>query len=580
LNQWIQVFGRFHPLVLHMPIGLLAGVAAIEAVTLFKRDAAWVAVARFIAVLAAASAVFTAVTGYVLSLSGDYDGGPVELHRNLGIAVAVASVLTAAFYFYQSSPWPRRIALAICMACLLPAGHLGATMTHGENFLFAPLDAKPEKPARAAPPERASDPEEPGNFEQTPTDKYNRGEQPTAAASPTTHFETVIAPILAQRCSSCHSATKQKGELALHTREAILKGGEYGPVIVPGNVKDSELVTRLRLSIDDDEHMPPRAKPQPTEQEITAIEAWIASGASFTDLSVSPGAASSEVVPRAKSPTKSAEPKAGNQMLDLPDAEKPSTASLNLAEAPLAAIQALRDRFIHVAPIAQDSNLLVVDPAAVAAQIDDQQARELLAPLHSNLADVSLARTRVTDASMPFLAAFPSLRRLDLRATAVSTSGIATLKSSTTINELVLSQTRLDDGAVAAIVEMPSLLRVYLWKSGITPEGIDRLRRERPKLFVDAGDRAVTTITTTESEIKLSSDAPVTGAPPSIAQVPSQTTTQAADLAPANTVCPVSGSPVVAKYSIVHNGRVIGFCCPNCPKEFWADSAKFESKLR
>jgi len=50
-----------------------------------------------------------------------------------------------------------------------------------------------------------------------------------------------------------------------------------------------------------------------------------------------------------------------------------------------------------------------------------------------------------------------------------------------------------------------------------------------------------------------------------------------------NATCPVSGSPVNPKYALVHTSaagpRVIGFCCPNCPKEFWADPAKFEAKL-
>lgn len=561
LNEWIQVFGRFHPVALHMPIGMLASVVAVEGVVMFRRgpatdattDRTWVAVACFLAVLAAAAAVFAAVTGYVLSLSGGYEGGPVELHRNLGISVAVAAVLTAAAYFYRASPWPRRAALALCMACLLPAGHLGATMTHGENFLFAPLDHQPKPRPR---------PSTPGDIA-----RQNGARQASHGASgdtteagqlaKRTQFDTVVAPILAARCTSCHGPTKQKGDLTLHTAEGITKGGEFGPVLVPGDAKGSELVVRLRLPIDDEDHMPPDGKTQPTEQEISAIEAWITSGASFT-AAATPGPA--PAVTPVDSPT------------DAPKGVSESKPRSDPAVLPIAAIDDLRAKFINVAPVAQSSGLFVVDTAAVAASVDDEMVRSLLTPLRDVLADLSLARTKATDASLPLLAEFASLRRLDLRGTAISDAGLASLRASKSLEELVLSQTRLDDGAVEALLQMASLRRVYLWKSGLTPSAIDRLRAERPNLFVDAGDRSVTTIAATEAEVKLSGDAPPLGqAPPT----PSQAT-----LTPINTVCPVSGSPIVAKYSIVYEGKVIGFCCPNCPKEFWADPAKFESKLR
>jgi YHS domain-containing protein len=41
----------------------------------------------------------------------------------------------------------------------------------------------------------------------------------------------------------------------------------------------------------------------------------------------------------------------------------------------------------------------------------------------------------------------------------------------------------------------------------------------------------------------------------------------------------VTGSPVNPKYRVIYKGKVIGFCCPNCPKEFWTEPEKFESKL-
>ena len=49
-----------------------------------------------------------------------------------------------------------------------------------------------------------------------------------------------------------------------------------------------------------------------------------------------------------------------------------------------------------------------------------------------------------------------------------------------------------------------------------------------------------------------------------------------ASLSPVNSMCPVSGKPIVAKYAIVHEGRVVAFCCEVCAGQFWADPSAFE----
>jgi YHS domain-containing protein len=85
---------------------------------------------------------------------------------------------------------------------------------------------------------------------------------------------------------------------------------------------------------------------------------------------------------------------------------------------------------------------------------------------------------------------------------------------------------------------------------------------------LDDGDPAAAAALETEGELEFRSDAPALDAPPAVA-----------GLAPVNTVCPVSGEPANAKYSILFEGRVIAFCCLNCPKEFWADPETYRAKL-
>ncbi len=92
-------------------------------------------------------------------------------------------------------------------------------------------------------------------------------------------FEKEIRPVLVDHCYGCHSATaeKIKGGLRLDSREALLRGGENGPVLVPGQPDKSRLLTAIRYT-DADLQMPPKDKKLSAKQ-IAAIEHWIRMGA-------------------------------------------------------------------------------------------------------------------------------------------------------------------------------------------------------------------------------------------------------------------------------------------------------------
>jgi hypothetical protein len=91
-------------------------------------------------------------------------------------------------------------------------------------------------------------------------------------------FEKKIRPVLVDRCYSCHSAEskKVKGELYVDSREGLLKGGELGPAIVPGDPDKSLLIKAIRY-VDEDLKMPPKGK---LSREVVAdFEAWVKRGA-------------------------------------------------------------------------------------------------------------------------------------------------------------------------------------------------------------------------------------------------------------------------------------------------------------
>jgi mono/diheme cytochrome c family protein len=87
----------------------------------------------------------------------------------------------------------------------------------------------------------------------------------------------MIQPTMQQKCIGCHGDTNPKEGLSLTSYANVMKGGEHGPVVIPGDPDNSRLVQALRGS-----HgimrMPAKADPLP-EETIAAVEAWIRGGA-------------------------------------------------------------------------------------------------------------------------------------------------------------------------------------------------------------------------------------------------------------------------------------------------------------
>lgn len=91
-------------------------------------------------------------------------------------------------------------------------------------------------------------------------------------------FHDYIEPLLKQNCYECHSheAKKAKGGLVLDSREAIRKGGDMGPAVVPGNV-DMSLLIEAVLYENDDLQMPPDNRLKP--EDVARFKEWIELGA-------------------------------------------------------------------------------------------------------------------------------------------------------------------------------------------------------------------------------------------------------------------------------------------------------------
>jgi hypothetical protein len=103
---------------------------------------------------------------------------------------------------------------------------------------------------------------------------------PIASAAPAAVDFARVQAVLESKCLECHNPDKVKGDLLMHTAEALLKGGDSGPAVVPGKPDESELIKRMILPGDHDDIMPPKGGPLPAA-DIELVKAWIAQGANW-----------------------------------------------------------------------------------------------------------------------------------------------------------------------------------------------------------------------------------------------------------------------------------------------------------
>jgi len=256
--DFVYFLGRFHVLVLHIPIGLVVAILVLEVMARSEKYRHLEAGAPFLWAAAAISAVVTVALGYMHYAEGGFDGGSGNLHRISGTSIAVLLCIVA---FVRCSPLARNytpvyLPAAVLMVVLASmVGHYGGNLTHGSTFLveYAP------QPIRAL---AGLGPRRP------PVTNL-------AAADP---YLDVVGPMLGQRCGSCHNPDKRQGELDLSNFDAMMRGGETGSVVVSGRPQVSEMIRRITLPEDDEAFMPAEGNTPLTAAQIQIVEWWISAG--------------------------------------------------------------------------------------------------------------------------------------------------------------------------------------------------------------------------------------------------------------------------------------------------------------
>jgi len=137
MQDFIYFLGRFHVLVLHLPIGIILAAVALDWIARGERFRALGAVSPFLWALAAVSAVATAALGYMHFAEGKFSGDSAAAHRFFGTTVAVFTVIV--WWLSRRPELYKRVNVAtgvVLLVLVTITGHFGGNLTHGSSFLW------------------------------------------------------------------------------------------------------------------------------------------------------------------------------------------------------------------------------------------------------------------------------------------------------------------------------------------------------------------------------------------------------------------------------------------------------------
>jgi hypothetical protein len=274
-------------------------------------------------------------------------------------------------------------------------------------------------------------------------------------------FGAQVMPVLQESCLSCHGPEKHKGGLRLDSKAAALKGGDDGPVIVPGDAAKSDLYRRILLPAGSDDVMPKKGDLL-TKAQTDMIRDWINQGAPWPEIAPA-NVAAEKPAPEPEVPAADFKPG---------PAELKATASLHAMGIELWPLAA--GLHWHEANLRSQGDHPI---DAALAQLKDT----------ASLVELNLAGTKFSDASLTNLQSLTNLARLHLEHTQVHDGALANLKPLTSLVYLNLFDTPVTDAGLENLKGLTRLRHLHLWQTRVTDAGAAALQKSLPQCNIDRG---------------------------------------------------------------------------------------------
>ena len=236
-NTFVFFIGRFHPIILHLPIGGLAALFVMEIINSYRPQLNLDSACSILLWFSVITVIPSAILGFVLASSGNYDDELLNLHKWLGWLTALVCVWL--LYFNSKSKKTYRVFLYTNVIFLLFTGHFGGQLTHGKDYLtkYMPISMK-----------KVLNIDDERNYlvVDRKIDSLSTG---------ATYYTNQIKPIIENYCYKCHGQEKQKGDMRFDNIDWDMVNGfdaeKWNMMLNEINLGEMPPSDELQLSEDD-----------------------------------------------------------------------------------------------------------------------------------------------------------------------------------------------------------------------------------------------------------------------------------------------------------------------------------------
>ena len=434
-------FGRFHSLIVHLPVGFIFLIIFFELYYGFLKKELNNKLVTLSWFFCFASSLFSSISGYLLSSRGHYIDENLFVHKIFGFILVGVSLLSwlgrTSFIKFKLSFRNKSILNFGVLILLSITGHLGGNLTHGSKYLteFLPIQIKNSVAINQ-------------NIDKNIDSIYI--------------YKDLVSPIFESKCVSCHNSEIKRGELDMSSLVSLIKGGNSGKIVDKTNPRQSELFKRITLAQDNIKFMP--SDGEPTSYYEKNLILWWIKNLSESDQLIKPSEVSDEMK------------YVFNHLYSLDFEQKTWDKRLKLQK--LKGFKEIDPKKFEIKFISSQKKYITVKCLNEKSEIDFKDLEEI----SNHIVYFDVYEGQLDDSSIKNILSFKNLVKLDLKHNTITDKGLKLISVLENLEVINLIGTNVTEKSLDIFEEFKSLKRVYLWKSGIKNDQIDSFNQKQNKI--------------------------------------------------------------------------------------------------
>ncbi|MCF7569229.1 hypothetical protein L3X37_12770 [Sabulilitoribacter arenilitoris] len=450
-DNLITFLGRFHPLIVHLPIGFLFMAGLLQLFSIKNKKFDINPAIAFTLLWGTIASIGSVAIGWLLSLQGDYNPNTLFWHKWLGVFVTILSFFgwllkTNRFKLNKKVfSWT----LIFILVLISVSGHLGGSLTHGDSYLthYAPNFIKLISGTKSQ--------DKTINFKTIPEDSISV-------------FQDIIQPILNDKCVSCHNSNKKEGGLLLTNYKELIDGSKNGLVINTKKPLESEFLNRVTLPKEHKKFMPPRGTPL-TFGEIQIIEWWMKKGADSLIKFSEEKELDKNII------------RILQRDFNLDFNEKSFYEKVKVDELSTKSISSLEKNNFEVDFMGENSNMISVIYKGDSISEENIKALETA---KEQITWLKVKNCNLNDSHLKSISQLKNLTRLNIHSNKITDEGLKALKVLKNVEIINLYNTYITDEGLKDLTELKTLKNLYVWKTKVTSSKIEALSKTHPQLNI------------------------------------------------------------------------------------------------